>query len=257
MSYDLAVWFPRERSGKQLEAGEFYGHLCDGNHEDVLPNPAVDAFYAELTDRYPEIDSIPEERIDDHDYCPWSCSLDHSPGHVILSCVWSQAENVARFVFDLAKRHGLVVYDPQSDRSTYPAPSSQSLPSPWKFHCESKAEIPLPPAYTFAQAFNYLNATRNSFYVLEHANGNYMQCGGSKEACSVEMRIHSEDGAFKHYIIGHAAGAESPVAIEMSAGVTNVLAREVLVHWDAIKLFEHFHAGEPLPAGFAGREIML
>ena len=78
MSCDLGVWFPHNRLTNQ-QANELYGRLCEGDTSGVQPNPAVDAFYAELTAKHPEIDTVPHDRIDDHDYCPWSCSIDR-PG---------------------------------------------------------------------------------------------------------------------------------------------------------------------------------
>jgi hypothetical protein len=125
----------------------------------------------------------------------------------------------------------------------------------WKFSCECQASIPLPPEYSFAQAFNYLNAEKNSFYILEHEKGNYIQCGGSKTACCVETRVYSEDGSYQHSVIGHGTGSDMPTAIQMSAGVVNVLKREVLSHWEAIELFKKFFAGEPFPEEFSSREV--
>jgi hypothetical protein len=119
MSFDLGVWYPQTRIGNK-EASELYVRLCDGDTSGVVPNPAIDAFYAELTARHPEIDAIPEEKVDDDDHCPWSCRLDHSPGHVIMSCVWPKATYVGQLVETLARKHDLAVYDPQSDRVTYP-----------------------------------------------------------------------------------------------------------------------------------------
>jgi hypothetical protein len=119
MSFDLGVWYPQERIGND-DAGKLYLRLCDGDTSGVVPNPAIDAFYAELTARYPELDTVPEEKIDDHDYSPWSCKLDHSPGHVIMACVWPKATGVHKLVQDLARKHGLALYDPQSDVVTYP-----------------------------------------------------------------------------------------------------------------------------------------
>jgi len=119
MSFDLAVWYPEKRISDE-EARELYVCLCDSNTSGVVAHPAVDAFYTELTAKHPEIDTIPEERIDDHDYCPWSCRLDRSHGHVITCCVWPKATYVGQLVESLARKHGLAVYDPQSDRVTYP-----------------------------------------------------------------------------------------------------------------------------------------
>jgi hypothetical protein len=125
MSFDLGVWYPQKRIGNK-EASELYARLCDGDTSGVEPHPAIDEFYAELTARHPEIDTIPEEKIDDHDYCPWSCKLDHSPGHVIMSCVWSKATYVHKLVQNLARKHGLAIYDPQSDVVTHPDGSTDA-----------------------------------------------------------------------------------------------------------------------------------
>jgi hypothetical protein len=119
MSFDLGVWYPQKRIGNK-EAGELYVRLCDSDTTGVIPHPAVDAFYAELTAKHPEIDTIPKERIGDYDYCPWSCKLDYSPGHVIMACVWSKATYVHQLAQELGRKHGLALYDPQSDRVTYP-----------------------------------------------------------------------------------------------------------------------------------------
>ena len=119
MSFDLGVWYPQKRIRNE-EATELYVRLCDGDTSGVVPNPAIDSFYSELTAKHPEVDTIPAGKIDDHDYCPWSCKLDYSPGHVIMSCVWSQATHVHQLVQGLARKHGLALYDPQSEEVIYP-----------------------------------------------------------------------------------------------------------------------------------------
>lgn len=125
MSFDLGVWYPQKLIGNE-QAGELYARLCDGDTSGVVPHPAVDEFYAELTSRHPEIDTIPVEKAGDHNYSPWSCELDRSPGHVIMSCVWPQATYVYKLVEKLAREHGLAIYDPQSNRITYPDGSTGS-----------------------------------------------------------------------------------------------------------------------------------
>jgi len=119
MSFDLGVWYPHKRIRNE-EATELYVRLCGGDTRGAVPHPAIDAFYAELTARHPEIDTIPEGKIDDHDYCPWSCKLDYSPSHVIMTCVWSKATHVHQLVQGLARKHGLALYDPQSEEVMYP-----------------------------------------------------------------------------------------------------------------------------------------
>jgi hypothetical protein len=49
MSFDLGVWYPQKRIGNK-EASELYVRLCDGDTSGGVPHPAIDAFYAELTD---------------------------------------------------------------------------------------------------------------------------------------------------------------------------------------------------------------
>jgi hypothetical protein len=52
-----------------------------------------------------------------------------------VPCVWSKADYVTGFVHELARRHGLAVYDPQSERITYPddAHESSAKRSWWRF----------------------------------------------------------------------------------------------------------------------------
>jgi hypothetical protein len=132
MSFDLGVWYPYVKlSNKQ--AGELYVRLCESEFTELAPHISVDAFYGELTSKHPEIDTIPDDLIDDHDLCPWSCALDRSPAHVIMPCVWSKAEYVHSLVHSLAAKHGLAVYDPQSELVTYPPDHSFAAKSgkPW------------------------------------------------------------------------------------------------------------------------------
>lgn len=128
--------------------------------------------------------------------------------------------------------------------------------SSWKFSCETKAEIPLPPGYTFPQAFNYLNADVNSFYILESPTGDYLQCGGSKERCHVELRRYHE-GGYIHSVLGRREGSTDPAIVQMSGGVVQVQENEVFRHWDAIDFFKRFFAGEDFPEQIVLRKIDL
>jgi hypothetical protein len=130
MSCDLGVWYPHQRLG-DAEAGARYVGLCEGSVEDFPSHPAVDAFYRELISKYPEIDTVPDDKLDDHDYCPWSCAIDHTPGHVILCCVWSKAEYVIGIVLALAEKHGLAVFDPQAGAIHYSRSPNAPERRPW------------------------------------------------------------------------------------------------------------------------------
>jgi hypothetical protein len=119
MSYDLGVWFPHKSLSNE-DALEQYYELCNGDISGLQPNPAIDAFYRELCTLHPEIDDVPEDKIGDFDFSPWSVSHDRSDRHVILSCVWSHADYVHDLVLSLALKHGLVVFDPQETILHYP-----------------------------------------------------------------------------------------------------------------------------------------
>lgn len=122
-----------------------------------------------------------------------------------------------------------------------------------RFYCEWKNVIPLPPKYTFAQAFNYLNPVTNSFYILERSEQEFIQCGGSKVACTVEVRLLQADKQYARFTVGHRDGSEELAEIPMSAGNVKVLHREVLTHWEAIKLFTAFFNDEPFPPEYSLR----
>ncbi len=119
MSYDLAVWFP-DRLLSDEEALEQYHELCDGNISELIPHPSIGNFYLELYKIHPEIDDLPEDKIGDFDFSPWSVEHDFSDRHMIMACVWSHADYVHDLVLKLAQKHGLAVFDPQLTKIHYP-----------------------------------------------------------------------------------------------------------------------------------------
>jgi hypothetical protein len=71
-------------------------------------------------EKWPEIDTVPEEKIDDKEYCPWSCALSHSGMAVVMACVWSMADEVTALVQELSKKYHLVLFNPQTDTVSIP-----------------------------------------------------------------------------------------------------------------------------------------
>jgi hypothetical protein len=119
MSCDYAAWHTPLRLTNGA-ATRLYAALCDGDRSGVAPSPGIAAFYAKITALHPEIDTVPEDRLDDLDYCPWSCAFDRSDGHLVMSCAWSRAEYVDELVHRLAKKYELACYDPQTGKIAYP-----------------------------------------------------------------------------------------------------------------------------------------
>jgi hypothetical protein len=124
MSFDLGVWHSDGPLTDQ-EAGDLYVKLCEQTWIPIEENAAVAAFYAELTNRYPEIDTLPEEGLDN---CPWSCAHDRSGLHVLMAMVWSRCGEIAPQVRELAEKHGLVCFDPQESK-VYLPPHLKPQPS--------------------------------------------------------------------------------------------------------------------------------
>lgn len=87
MSLDIAIW----RTDKPLAdeaAGRLYARVVESDLSRLEPHPSVEAFYRDLVARFPEIDDVPPQRLDDTGLCPWSCRIDKSSAHLIVSCVF-------------------------------------------------------------------------------------------------------------------------------------------------------------------------
>ena len=110
MSFDLAVLAPPPDG--QLTAYEaqrmFQRCTRPGPHDVGDLDLRIVAFYTDLQARYPDHPPI--------DPTPWmSTPLDTGIDHVIMNITYSARGDAAvEAVLELAHRHGLVVFDPQS-----------------------------------------------------------------------------------------------------------------------------------------------
>ena len=125
MSYDLCVWHS-DLPPDDEQAGDLYVKLCEERWVPAEENPATLAFYNELSARYPEIDDVSEEDLDD---CPWSCAHDRPGLHVLMAIRWSKYGEVTPVVYELAGRHGLVCYNPQEGKVILPNRLNDQGPS--------------------------------------------------------------------------------------------------------------------------------
>jgi hypothetical protein len=118
MSFDLGVWFEPEPIIDQ-QAAEKYQNLCGIDPDSATPaHPRVAAFYRELTELFPDLDATADaDRIE---RSPWTAGLSTTPTSVIMAITWSRATEVADIVRELAHRHGLICYDPQSGAASQP-----------------------------------------------------------------------------------------------------------------------------------------
>ena len=124
----------------------------------------------------------------------------------------------------------------------------------WKLSCETRGDIPLPLDLVFGDVLNMLDPKTNSFFILQHDNGNFIQCGGSKATCTVEFRISDTPRKYQHYVVGHAGGSAQAARVPMSAGVVTVQKGEVLNIAEAAELFNLFFAGRKFPMKYVLRQ---
>jgi hypothetical protein len=168
---------------------------------------------------------------------------------IYVSFAWSEAEAAYKQVKQLAAKHGVGFFDVSGTDGDIWWPNAE-----WKLTCESRDEIPLPLDLSFGEVLNKLDPKINSFFVLEHVNGNYMQCGGSKAACTVEFREYDGPTKYKHHVIGQTDGSTATATIKMSAGSVSVQKGEVFTAVEAAELFELFFAGNKFPKKYSLRE---
>ena len=117
MSFDLAVWFESAPITNE-EATQKYLRFAEGDVADASEHPGVERFLEELSARYPDLDELADEQIDDS---PWSCGFDRSGAHVLMCMRWGVPKEVLDLIAALAEEHGLVLYDPQGSEVHLPS----------------------------------------------------------------------------------------------------------------------------------------
>jgi hypothetical protein len=127
MSFDLAVW-RSEHTPSDTEARGIYGALLNDMCGAGPKEPGIEEFYTDLTRRYPELDDVPEDGVDQ---CPGSVKLNRSGHHVIMSAVWSRSKEIRAVALELARKHGLILFDPQEGKVFWPDRSPEKKRFSW------------------------------------------------------------------------------------------------------------------------------
>jgi hypothetical protein len=117
VSYDIAVWEAGGRPATDEAALETYNEMWV-RYEDTEESAGTQilGFIEELTARYPDLDDLSDEEVDDS---PWA----DSPlrGNVMgpffyFALVPSKADETIPFIAETARRHELVCFDPQQEK---------------------------------------------------------------------------------------------------------------------------------------------
>ncbi|HWR41257.1 MAG TPA: hypothetical protein VN611_17330 [Patescibacteria group bacterium] len=108
-AYTLVVWCSKKRPGER-EAAHMYEKICQGNLEDLVVSEDITAFVAEITEKYPAIDALPEA---DHSQCPWGGPFTVTDHYAILPLrrEWGK---LVKPLLNKALKHNLTYYDPQN-----------------------------------------------------------------------------------------------------------------------------------------------
>jgi hypothetical protein len=165
MSYDLGFW-KQEGIPSVTDAARVDAALVDG---DVGGVPSSDdplgAFYGEILERYPDL------TLENVDESPWSTPVWRTGEGVICSFAHSRHAEVSGFLLDLASRHGLVCFDPQSQRAHFTVGDGTAV-----LETADGSVITGPQEEHIVRAVNGLS-TEDWYVVLETTPGRYVQAG--------------------------------------------------------------------------------
>lgn len=193
MSYDLAVLSTDKPMTKAQAIAVF---RCISEEQEIgdwlVDHESVRRFVTDLAADYPQIDDLPEEKLDD---CPWSCGFDWGTRWVIMSMVWSRCQEMAKIIFQLSRQHGLALFDPQTELVYLPDDVVQTagvtLTCPWLFG-------PMPASRNLiVDLVPFLAKRDDPFIVLEADDDVYMQTLWTEGGYLLEYRAGSARAHFR------------------------------------------------------------
>jgi hypothetical protein len=91
------------------------------------PSADLERFYAELLELFPPPEAFTEQELED-DPIPWADSPYGSERLVCLSIRWSAEDEDLDTIVELARRHDLVLYDPQGPSFHSPVDENEDVP---------------------------------------------------------------------------------------------------------------------------------
>jgi hypothetical protein len=115
MSYTLAVWEGARPKTNPAAVKTFEALIAkyQAIEKSPRPRPAIRRYVEALLAKHPDLDD------DNEVECPWSDSplINNATGPIVyFAMVFSKAKTASAFAAKLAKTHGLVCFDPQSNK---------------------------------------------------------------------------------------------------------------------------------------------
>ncbi|MFD5973010.1 hypothetical protein [Streptomyces bacillaris] len=108
MSYDLAFW----QENLEIDASEAfrkYDAMTDGASGVFAESENVRAFHRALRDIHPDL------TIENAEMSPWTSPVYGNGECVLVTIAWSRKDELVEGLIPLARKHGLLTYDPQQE----------------------------------------------------------------------------------------------------------------------------------------------
>jgi hypothetical protein len=169
VSFDLGFWWERH-SVSPAEAARKYGALVAGDTGIADEHPALEAFYAELTIRFPDLS---EENFESS---PWAAPLYKTSECVIVSISHQRKLDTCAYLLGLASRGGVTCFDPQSGKVHVPKGEGSAT-----LELASGAIIDGPSPDDVTRALRKLSS-EDWYVILEKRPGWFIQVGFGVDA---------------------------------------------------------------------------
>jgi hypothetical protein len=97
--------------------GSLFAKQLDALHDGPTPEPssALIAFVDDLLARYPDLDELDDDKLDDNVWSDGPLTGNIIGEFINIGILWSRYDVAALFVIEMAKKHQLFCYDPQSE----------------------------------------------------------------------------------------------------------------------------------------------
>jgi hypothetical protein len=218
------------------------------------------AWYAEMRRDFPNMKGPGGRGVDgDHDPRLTDYCIGRSVIHAAFA--WSEAESAYAAVRALAVKHGVgffnvsardgEVWFPPTDH----VPDTTAIPG-LALTLEGQQVLNSPSVALIEAAVDWLNPSGGpGFLVLENRNGNYVQAGGGKEACTAEWREYLNTG-FGHWVAGMPERDSSrDIRIPGNGTYFSIKENEWLSNESIKVILLAFAGGKSRPKDFVWRDI--
>jgi hypothetical protein len=164
----------------------------------------------------------------------------------VIGFMFSHVDTVLPFVIEIAHKHGITVFDWQTE--TIHRPGDLVLV------VEGDAQLRNPTAEQLDATIERLTPNGGpGFAILEGARG-YVQTAGGDGLYTVEWRENHGEW-FQHFVAGREGDAETDIEIPTNGFQVTVKKSECLTTQDAQMLFHAFLAGGDRPPEFTWRDV--